>query len=119
MEKTLLGLVLPGSWKKTGAFGPTGATYERRDGLVVIETTARQDDGREWLHVSMSYPDRLPAYEDMATVKRLFVGPDRRAIQVFPAAVYHVNIHDFCLHLWCCLSPRGDGLPEFGARGSI
>ena len=30
---------------------------------------------------------------------------------VFPERKFHVNIHPFCLHLWCCLD--GDGLPEF------
>lgn len=119
MIRTLLGLALPGSWEDHGRFGPGGHMYRRRDDLAVIETKFRWDDGREWLHVSMSYGDHLPSYEDMATVKRLFCGPDRRALQVFPAARQHINIHEYTLHLWCCISPAGDGLPDFGRYGSI
>lgn len=33
------------------------------------------------------------------------------ALQVLPPRAKHVNIHPFCLHLWCCLD--GDVTPDF------
>ncbi len=92
--------------------------WMRRDGLSVLVSVARQpEDGRCWLHVSATRPDRIPSYEDLCLVKRVFVGADRQALQIFPRAERHVSLHNYCLHLWCCLD--GDGLPDFGAHGTI
>lgn len=64
-----------------------------------------------WLHVSVSQVSRLPTYEELTEVKRRFIGEGRKAVMVFPEADMHVNDHDRCLHLFCCLST--DPLPEF------
>ena len=69
------------------------------------------EDGKRWLHVSFARKSRMPEYTDMAIVKRLFIGEDRKAIMILPEKRNHVNIHRYCLHLWSCLD--GDGLPEF------
>ena len=71
------------------------------------------------LHVSVSRAKYIPSYEDLAGVKGAFVGDDRQALQLFPRRADHVNIHPYCLHLWACLEPDGDGLPAFGAEGTI
>lgn len=81
-------------------------------GLYVIESSAKEADGNSWKHVSLSRKSRLPTYEDMKIVKSKFIGDDIEAYQVFPAASDHVNIHEYCLHLWS----RVDGkkaLPDF------
>lgn len=92
--------------------------YVRRgDKLQVLFTADRHEDSRIWLHASLSFKNRLPSYQDMCDVKRLFIGSDRKAIQVFAAESDHVNIHPFCLHLWGCVD--NDGLPDFGRHGSI
>lgn len=89
------------------------------DQLQVMLTASHwPGDDRVWLHVSLSRRSRMPSYEDVADVKRLFVGEDRKAFQVFPAKQFHVNIHNFCLHLWSCID-GSDGLPEFGQYGTI
>jgi len=94
------------------------AYARRRDGLRVIESSAEhQNDGRDWYHVSFSYPDRLPNWEATKEVKALFVGDERTAVQIFPPRKQWVNIHPFCLHLWCCLSE--DIIPEMAVAGSI
>lgn len=108
--------VLPATWR-TLRETEDGAMYER-NGLKVIMSGAVEADGRRWLHVSCSRVNRLPDWDDMRTVKDLFVGVDRQAIQVFPTRARYVNINSNVLHLWSCLD--GDGLPDFsGGTGSI
>lgn len=86
------------------------------DGRSVIVTGSVQEDGRPWLHVSVARQNRMPSYKDLAEAKDLFIGPARQALQVFPEAGNHVNIHPYALHLWCCLV--GDGLPDFTRGGA-
>jgi len=111
---------LPAGWQeKHGKYPPEEArVFIHRDGLAVMVSKAQYGDGRWWLHVSMSRAKRIPTYEDMATVKKLFVGDDREAVQVFPKASKHVNINPYCLHLFSC---DDDGvLPDFThGSGSI
>lgn len=78
---------------------------------TVIVSGATELDGRRWLHVSTARPDRLPSWEELMEVKEIFIGLDRKAIQVLPARQEHVNIHPGCLHLFYCLD--GDTLPDF------
>jgi hypothetical protein len=81
------------------------------DGLGVIISGRTEGDGRRWVHVSASHVNRTPTWEKMCEVKRLFLGPDRRAIQVHPPDTEWVSLHPYCLHLWCCIDD--DGLPDF------
>lgn len=86
-------------------------------GLLVQLSGAVELDGRRWVHVSCSRRDRMPSYEDLCLVKRLFIGRDRKALQVFVPEAEHFNFHAFCLHLWHCVD--GDGLPDFRAQGAV
>jgi hypothetical protein len=76
--------------------------FVHRDGRRVIGSVGQQD-GRWWLHVSVSREKRIPSYEDLADVKRTFVGDQLQALQIFPRAERHVNLHPHCLHLWACV----------------
>lgn len=108
---------LPPQWRLVDR-GGDGAAYKRVDGLAVIASASLQQDGKRWLHVSLSRANRLPSYEDLAHVKRVFVGEDRFAVQVFAPKAQHVNLHAYCLHLWCCLD--GHPLPDFSqGTGSV
>lgn len=80
------------------------------DDLVVMISGRTEADGRRWVHVSASHKNRTPTWEKMCEVKRLFLG-DRRALQIHPSEGEYVNLHPYCLHLWCCLDD--DGLPDF------
>jgi len=91
--------------------GDDGASYEAIDGLRVIVSAATEQDGRRWLHLSASRAGKLPTWEDLKWVKRVFVGPNRQAIQVLPRDKDYVNLHPHVLHLWACLD--GDVLPDF------
>jgi hypothetical protein len=86
-------------------------------GLLVLADVGIKKDGKLWYHVSFSYRDRIPSYQDMAWVKKIWFGDDRWAIQVFPEKGNHVNVHPNCLHLWHCLEDRP--FPEFSTNGLI
>jgi hypothetical protein len=102
--------VMPRDWR-VRAIGLDGGAYENKNGLRVVTSVAKEEDGRHWLHVSLSRAGRMPTYQDIAEVKRIFIGEDRKAIFVLPEKARHVSIHDFCLHLWASL--EYDPLPNF------
>lgn len=104
-------MLLPRDFEGQRAFG-------HRDGRRVIVTVGLHDE-RWWLHVSVSRARYIPSYQDLADVKRTFVTDSVQAVQVFPRSERHINIHPYCLHLWACLEPDGDRLPDFGVEGTI
>lgn len=86
-------------------------------------TDEYQPDGRIWRHASVSRLDKkMPTYWHLAKLKKLTMGPERIAIQVFPPADRHIDIGTKgpnpveVLHLW---SPEDDFLPDFGRYGTI
>lgn len=72
----------------------------RGSGLLVLASVEKKPDGYPWYHVSFSRADRVPDYGDTLLVRRAMFRPDALAVMVFPPAQEHVNIHEFCLHLW-------------------
>lgn len=73
-------------------------------------------DGRWWLHLSVSRADeRLPTWEELLYVRDILAGPEATAYQILPPRSQHVNVHDFCLHLWVCLD--GPVTPDFTRGG--
>lgn len=107
--------VVPAGWEVIQAFGD-GLAYRHRTGLRVIVSTAEFEDERTWMHISVSRKDRIPSWDDMKFVKNTFA-ETCFGYQVFAPPSAHVNIHDFCLHIWVPLS--GSPLPDFGAGGTI
>lgn len=86
-----------------------------KDGRAVIVSAAIELDGRAWLHVSCSYKNFIPGYDTMKSIKAVFIGPERKAVQVFAPESEHVNLMDTALHLWACLD--GDVFPDFTRGG--
>ena len=86
--------------------------------LFFIVSIAVEDDGKSWLHASVSRTDKqLPNWGDLADLKRLCVGEHRTALQVFPPKDRHVNLGPV-LHLWSCMD--GEVTPDFTCgTGSI
>jgi len=91
--------------------------------IIVSYGPRMNDEGTDhllddlWLHASVSRPDEMPSYNDLANLHDA-VWPDGWAYQVFAPSSAHVNIHQYALHLW----GRFDGsreLPNFGVAGSI
>jgi len=79
--------------------------------MIVIASTAIEQDGRSWLHLSISHEKRMARYEDLCYLKRHWAGIDSKAIEVYPPADEHVNINPRVRHLWVCLD--ADPLPDF------
>ena len=97
----------PAYWKEYQAPIPFMRCFEHKvDGLTVMRSKSQTKDGRDWIHISMSRRSRMPSYEDMAKVKRDFLGEDVEAYQVFAKTEDHVNIHSFCLHLWAPMDQK-------------
>lgn len=87
------------------------------NGLIIIASAGEYDDGKEWLHVSVSRKSRLPTYEELTRIKRDFIGDDKKAVFILPEKEKHVNIHNYCLHLFYSAA---NPLPDFtGGSGSI
>lgn len=108
--------IIPSTWhREPHPMGPGAdrevAVFRHDSGMAVLISAARHQDGRRWLHVSVSRRNRLPSWEDLRQVKDVWIGQDRVAVQVLPRARDYVNIHPFCLHLWCCLDE--DVVPDF------
>lgn len=108
----------PKDWKELerddvgSAVGAKYRSYTRR--LTVILTCAIEDDGRAWLHLSVSHAERIPTWGELRFVKETFLG-DREAYQVMPPKARYVNIHPHCLNVFALLD--GAALPDF-TRGT-
>ncbi|MXX65585.1 MAG: hypothetical protein F4Z40_00885 [Chloroflexi bacterium] len=96
--------------------------YQAEHGqLRIIHTQALEGDARWWDHVSVSRADgQIPTYDDLKLAKRLTLGPDRTAVQLFVRDVEHIDIRDEIpearevLHLW---SAKKMPLPDFTRGG--
>lgn len=106
-------------WAAPNRFGMDGWSFVNFDGKgTVIISCAPMDDGTEWVHASIAWSNRTPAYADLTLLHRAVFG-DGWAYQVFAPPDDHINIHEHALHLW----GRLDGkpvLPDFTfGTGSI
>ena len=87
----------------------------RKTGLLVLCSTEKHADGREWLHISLSKIASVPTYEDLNLCRRLFLGEDKYAVQIWPPRKEYVNVHENCLHLWALADGTdctGMGVPK-------
>lgn len=108
----ILPRILPARWVPIeGPVYGQLAFVNRTERLTVICTAAPYQDKRWWLHFSISHPTRIPTWDELVRAKELFIGVERKAVQVFAPRSEWVNQHPHCLHLFCCLSE--DPLPDF------
>lgn len=56
--------------------------------------------GYGWEHVSASYQDRCPSWEEMCMVKDMFWEPEDTVVQFHPRESEYISHHPYCLHLW-------------------
>lgn len=104
----------PNGWSLVREWG-LGYALESKNGLRVIIDCAMKSDNRWWVHVSVSHSRATPTHDEMARVKRDFLG-DRYAYAVYPPLERYVNIHHHCLHLWALAEGNGAVLPEFSGE---
>ena len=116
---TVGGLPAPSGWlcleRKRDENGIYGRVWVRTRGeaIRVIESVCTRTDGRNWLHVSVSKPNRkMPSWEDVQAMRKGFVGEDRESYMILPTKDRYVNIRPGVLHLYCCLDEPGGVLPH-------
>ena len=108
--------VLPPAWEEVER-DVSGAKYIARSrNLVAIVSGAFEQDGRAWLHLSVSHRNRVPTWQELAWCKQVFLG-DREAYQVLPPRARYVNIHPTVLHVFALLDESDAALPDF-TRGT-
>ncbi len=56
--------------------------------------------GGGWDHVSVSFKNRTPTWDEMVEVKNMFFRKDETVIQFHPKEEERINLHPHCLHLW-------------------
>ena len=115
LRSTVLPSPVPTGWVLVD-LGADGAIYEAINGLVVILSIAHEDDGKRWIHLSVSRASNVPSWDELVGVRDAFFGPETLSIQVLAPRTRHVNIHPYCLHLWRCLD--GDPIPDFTRGGN-
>lgn len=79
---------------KSNALYLCNGMFERH-GLRVIAS-----DGDGWDHVSVSKQQRCPTWEEMETVREWFFEDDETIVQFSVPRSQHLNLHQFCLHMW-------------------
>ena len=65
-------------------------------------------NGGGWDHVSVSYANRCPTWDEMCKVKEIFFYDDECCVEYHPAKKNYVNVHNYCLHIW---KPQKEALP--------
>ncbi len=84
--------------QQTGIDGGCGKLYLRgtksKPAIVVFSW------GMGWEHVSVSYSNRCPTWEEMCRVKDIFWYDNECVVQFHPPKSEYVNNHPYCLHLW-------------------
>ena len=90
---------------KTGRLGTTAEAGN--NGIFVINKKNKKfqviaSDGMGWDHVSVTLANRhrCPTWGEMCFIKDLFFPDDEQVVQFHPAKSEHVNINNYCLHLW-------------------
>jgi hypothetical protein len=68
--------------------------------LMKVLATVDGEHEPEWEHLSVSRKTRCPNWIEMDFVKRLFFHAHEAAFQFHPPVFQHVNIHNYCLHIW-------------------
>lgn len=108
-------VALPG-WRLVQR-GEDGELWRHRSGQSAVWSVSTEADGRDWLHISTGFPDRLPKWTDLVAVKEWFAGTDSYGYQVAPPRKFYVNIHPNVLHLFVPLFDPPP-LPEFSGKDS-
>jgi hypothetical protein len=81
-----------------GEYPREAGAWGTEDGLQVLVTMDPTHFGK-LLHLSISYQDRYPSWEEVRDVKRVFFPPQFSAMMVLPAEAEYINIHNFCLQV--------------------
>ena len=90
----------PEYWNELKSPAPEYMRVWRNRGLQTLISKSITKDTRWWWHVSVSRPDRMPTWQELAKVRKDFFGEEIEFYQVLPKRSEYVNVHQFCLHMW-------------------
>lgn len=85
-----------------------------KDGLAVLIQKDNESMGiiaswgSGWDHVSISFMNRCPTWDEMCWIKDLFWFSEETVMQLHPPESAYVNQHPYCLHLW---KPQKHNIP--------
>jgi hypothetical protein len=85
-------------------------------GMLIIASIATYE-GEVWYHVSFSFRESIPTYEQTVWLRTAMFPPHLKALHVFPPVDEHFSLHPNCLHLWANL--ERDPLPDFRTAGMV
>lgn len=74
--------------------GQEGVYAYKDNGAVIVSK-----DAGKW-HMSMSFRDRIPTYEELKEARYYFIYDHVTMGQLFPPKSQFVNVHPYTLHLW-------------------
>ena len=92
---------ITGEYASDPTYGSNGLfSVPSFDGKTIF--TVIISDGLGWEHVSVSVStsDRIPSWEEMEYLKRMFWGLNDTVIQFHPPVSKYINKCKSCLHMW-------------------
>jgi len=87
-----------------GGMGCMALDYKRPSKMAMVQWST----GGGWDHVSVSWSNRCPTWDEMCLVKKTFFYPEEVCVEYHPPESEYVNNFPFCLHLWRYQQP---GMP--------
>lgn len=92
-----------------------GSFGDSKSGMFIVpspidgaEIKVVASNGPDWQHVSVSRVNRCPNWTEMDFIKDLFFFDHETVMQLHVAKNEHINVHNYCLHLW---KPVNDTIP--------
>lgn len=68
--------------------------------FIITATVDLAENKGPLVHVSMSYPDKDPSWEEIKWVRSIFIPDWIDAMMVLPRKEDYVNLHPHCFHVW-------------------
>lgn len=73
--------------------------FHTLDGLAVLVSIDRTPHG-DLMHVSVSRPDRYPAWDEILAVRYELFPRNKDVMMVMPRDGDYVKLHPNCFHMW-------------------
>ncbi len=91
----------PGGWLSRGHAPMAGmVAWSGPKGLTALATIDETEAFGPLLHVSFSYPNRLPGWEEIKAIRAAFYPADVDVMMVLSAEEDYVDVHPYTLHLF-------------------
>lgn len=92
--------------------GDNGA-FHVRIAPTSSEAMVIASSGDDWEHVSVSLANRIPTWDEMQFIKRMFWPDEACVMQLHPPQSDYINVCNNCLHLWRPLAASIPRPPQY------